>query len=63
MVAMDETWIYHNDFETKRQSIEWGEAANHAPINLQVKIFASICWDQPKNVPIDCLTRGHTNKP
>jgi len=31
MVAMDETWLYHNDFETKKQSIEWGEAPNTAP--------------------------------
>jgi len=31
LVAMDETWLYHNDFETKQKSIEWGEADHPGP--------------------------------
>ena len=31
MFTMDETWLYHYDFETKQQSTEWGKAAQLAP--------------------------------
>jgi len=37
---MDKTWLYHNDFETKQQSIEWGEAA------LPLPKFTSENWSQ-----------------
>ena len=30
MLTMDETWLYHYDFETKQPSIEWGKAAHPA---------------------------------
>ena len=35
LVIMDKTWLYHYDWETKQQSLEWQHA--HAPKNSECK--------------------------
>ena len=51
LVAMDETWLYHYDPETKQQSMEWRHSGSPCPKKFRVqnsagKVLASICWDQ-----------------
>jgi len=47
LVAMDETWLYHYDPETKQQSMEWWRSSSPHPKKFQVqkstgKVLASI---------------------
>jgi len=38
LVTMDETWLYHYDPETKKQSIEWWHSGSPRPKILSAKI-------------------------
>jgi len=59
LLTMDETWLYHYDPETKRQSMECGGIAAHpAPKKVRVqksagKFLASIFWDKDGILLID----------
>jgi hypothetical protein len=62
---MDETWLYHYDPETKRQSMEWRHNRSSRPKIIRVqkyagKDLASISWDQDDILPIDYLPKGQT---
>jgi len=37
LVTMDETWLYHYDPETKRQSMEWRDSGSPRPKNSECK--------------------------
>jgi len=62
LVAMDETWLYQYDPETKHIQWNGGIAAHSAPkIRVQkfaVKVLASIFWDQDCILLIDYLPKG-----
>jgi len=65
LVAVDETWLYHYDPETKQQSIEWRHSGSPRPKKWQVqksagKVLASIFWDQDSILLIDYLPNGQT---
>jgi histone-lysine N-methyltransferase SETMAR len=61
LVAMDETWLYHYDPETKQQSTEWRHSVSphhHKKFQVQKsagKILASNFWDQDGILLIDYL--------
>jgi len=62
---MDETWLYHYDPETKRQSMEWRHGGSPSPEKFRVqksagKVLASIFWDQDGILLIDYLPKGQT---
>jgi len=55
---MDETWLYHYDPETKKQSMEWRHSGSPRPQKFRVqkqagKILASIFLDQDGILFID----------
>jgi len=65
LVAMDETWFYHYDPETKQQSVEWRQSGSPRPKKFRVqksagKVLASIFWDQDGIILIDYLPKGQT---
>jgi len=50
LVTMVETWLYHNDPETKQQSMEWRHSGSPHPKKFQVQksageVLFSIFWD------------------
>ena len=62
---MDETWLYHDDPETKQQSMEWRHSGSPHPKKIRVlksagKVLASIFWDQDGILHIDYLPKGQT---
>ena len=62
---MDETWLYHNDPETKQQLVEWRHRGSPPPKKFRVqksagKVLASIFWDQDGTLPIDYLPIAQT---
>jgi len=62
---MNETWLYHYDSETKRQSMEWWLSGSSRPQKFRVqksagKVLASIFWDQDGILLIDYLPKGQT---
>jgi len=66
LMAMDETWLYHNDPETKNNQWSGGIVAYPAPKNYECKnplenfSPASIFWDQDGILLIDHLPKGQT---
>ena len=65
MVAMDETWLYHYEPETKKQSMEWRRSSSTHPKKFRVqkfagKVLASIFWNQDGILLIDYLGKGQT---
>ena len=63
LVAMDETWLYHYDPETKQQSMQWRYSGSTRPKKLRVqksagKFLALIFWDQDGILLIDYLPKG-----
>jgi len=65
LVTMDETWLYHYDPETKKQSVEWQHSGSPHPKKFWVqksagKVLASIFWDQDGILLIDYLLKGQT---
>jgi len=64
-MAMDETWLYHYNSETKQQSMEWRHSGSPHPQKFRVqnsvgKVLASIFWDQDSILLIDYLPKGQT---
>ena len=64
-VTMDETWIHHYTFETKRSSAEWtaaGESCPKTPKTQQWtgKVMASVFLDAHGILFIDYLEKGKT---
>ena len=64
MVAMDETWLYYYDPETKHQSVEWRHSGSPRPKKFRVhksggKVVASIFWAQD-GILVDYLPKGQT---
>jgi len=62
---MDETWLYHYDPETKRQSTEWRHSGSPRPKNSECKIplgkfSPRFFWDQDGILLIDYLPKGQT---
>ena len=64
---MDETWLYHNDPETKQQSMEWRNSGS--PLskyseckNPLEKFSPRFFWDQDGILLIGCLPKGQTIK-
>jgi len=62
---MDETWLYHDDPETKQQSMEWRHGGSPGPKKFRVqkstgKVLASIFRDQDGILLIDYLLKGQT---
>jgi len=62
---MDEIWLYHNDPETKQQSVEWRHSDSPRPKKFRVqrsagKVLTSFFWDQDSILPIDYLPKGQT---
>ena len=65
LVAMDETWLYRYDPETKQQSMEWRHSGSPSPKKSRVeksagKFLASIFWDQDGILLINYLPNGQT---
>jgi len=65
LVNMDETWLYHNDPETKQQSMEWRHSDSPRPKKFRVqksaeKVLTSIFWDQDGILLIDYLPKGQS---
>jgi len=65
LVTMEETWLYHNDPDTKQQSVEWRHSGSPGPKKFRVqkstgKVLASIFWDQEGILLIDYLPKGQT---
>jgi len=61
---MDETWLYHDDPETKQQSMEWRHSGSPRSKKFRVqksagKFLASIFWDQD-GILIDYLPKCQT---
>ena len=57
-MTMDETWLYHYDPETKKQSVEWRHSDSPQPKKSAGKVLASIFWDQDGILLIDYLPKG-----
>jgi histone-lysine N-methyltransferase SETMAR len=62
LVAMDKTWLYHYDPETKQQSMEWRHSGSPSPKIFRVqnsagKVLTSIFWDQDGILLIDYLPK------
>jgi len=65
MVTMDETSLYHNDPESKQQSMEWRHNGSPRPKKFRVqksasKVLASIFGDQDGILLIDYLPKSQT---
>ena len=65
LLTMDEIWLYHNDPETKQQSVEWRHSDSPRPKKFRVqrsagKVLTSFFWDQDSILPIDYLPKGQT---
>jgi len=50
VVTGDETWIHHDDPETKQQSMQWKHASSPSPRKFKVqasagKIMCTVFWD------------------
>ena len=65
LVTMHETWLYHYDPETKKQSLEWRYSGSPRPKKFRVqkaagKVLASIFWDQDGILLIDYLPKRRT---
>jgi len=50
IVTGDETWIHHDDPETKQQSMQWKHASSPSPRMFKVqalagKIMCTVFWD------------------
>jgi len=67
LVTMEETWLYHNDLETKQRSIEWGNicSPHTAPKIQRLQEFAQISrlpfFCNQDGIPhIDQLPKGQT---
>jgi len=63
LVTMDETWLYHYEPETRKQSMEWRHRGSHSPKNPECKnplekVLASIFWDQDGILLVDYLLKG-----
>jgi len=62
---MYETWLYHYDPETKKESMEWRHSGSPRPKkcreqNSDGNVLALIFWDQDSILPIDYLHKGQT---
>jgi len=63
---MNETWLYHYDPDTKKQTMEWRYGGSPRPqkkFRAQKsagKVLASIFWDQDDILLIDYLPKGQT---
>jgi len=56
LVAMDETWLYHYDPETKQQSMEWRNSGSTRPQKFRVqksavKVLVSIFFGSRRHLP------------
>jgi len=65
LVTMDETWLYHFDPETKKQSMEWRHKGSPHPKKFRVQkspgsVLVSIFWNQDGILLIDYLPKGQT---
>ena len=65
LVTMDQTWLYHDDPETKQQSMERQHSGSPYPKKFWVqksagKVLASIFLDQDSILLIDYLPKGQT---
>lgn len=61
----DETWVYHNTPETKRQIMVWKSPQKKAPKKAKIetlagKIMATVFWDSKGVILMDYLPRGGT---
>lgn len=65
IVTGDETWIYHYDPESKRQSMEWHHPTSPPPKKFKSsrsvkKIMATVFWDAEGIIHIDYLETQKT---
>jgi len=61
LVTMDETWLYHYDPETKRQSMEWRHSVSlHLTKKIAGKDLTSRFWDQDDILLNDYIPKGQT---
>jgi len=65
LVAMDETWLYHYDSETKQQTMEWRHSGSPVPKKFRMqkfsgKVLASNFWDQDGKLLSDYLPNAQT---
>ena len=65
LVTMDETWLYHYDPETKRQTMECRHSDSPRPKKFRVqksagKVLTSIFWGQDGILLIDYLPKSQT---
>jgi hypothetical protein len=61
-VAVEGTWLYHYELETKRQLMEWRQrGSSHSKIfrmqKSDGKFLASISWDQDSILLTDSLPK------
>ena len=65
LITCDETWIFHYDPESKRESMEWRQRGSAPPQKFKVsrttkKIMMSVFWDCKGVIHIDYLEKGTT---
>ncbi|GFR64094.1 histone-lysine N-methyltransferase SETMAR [Elysia marginata] len=65
IITGDESWVHHNDPESKRQSMEYRHKSSPSPRKFNVVVFArkvvlSVFWDSEGIVLIEFLKQGNT---
>ena len=65
IITVDETWVYHFDPETKKQSMQWKRPGSPVPRKFRVnrsagKVMATVFWDAQGVIMTDFLEPGQT---
>lgn len=65
LITQDETWVHHDDPETKAQSMQWKHRDSPPPKKARVqpsagKVMLTVFWDQDGVVMTDFLAKGTT---